>query len=274
MAYKDILVHLDPGGDIETRAMAAARLAAAQEAHLTGLFVRTPPHIPPFVQAQLGSEVMNAQMARAREAAEAAEKTFREVAERYQVPHEWRDTEGSMVEMVGLHARYADLTVVGQANPDTEEADYAVPDHLVMDGGRPVLVLPHSGTFPVLGQHILVGWSASRESARAVHDAMPLLTRAEKVTVLAVNPTAGIYGELPGADIARHLARHGVNAEAEHIHSDDVDVGSTLMTQAGDRNADMVVMGAYGHSRLRELVLGGATQQVLRYTTRPVFMSH
>src|SRR5215471_6305021 len=142
--------------------------------------------------------------------------------------------------------------------------------------GRPILVVPYVGNFADLGRRVVIGWNASREAARAVNDAMPLLTSAETVTVLTIDPREGprAHGELPGADISLHLARHGVKAEIERTVSADLPVGEVLLSRVADLGADLLVMGAYGHSRARELLLGGATRSLLRSMTLPVLMSH
>jgi nucleotide-binding universal stress UspA family protein len=145
-----------------------------------------------------------------------------------------------------------------------------------MGAGRPVLIVPYVGTFKTLGQRVLVAWNASREATRAVNDALPLLERASSVRVLSVNPRRGIagHGPIAGADMSLHLARHGVRVEAAAVNTDDVRVDDMLLSQAADAGADLIVMGAYGHSRLGEYVLGGATRHLLRQITVPVFMSH
>ena len=122
----------------------------------------------------------------------------------------------------------------------------------------------------------MLAWDAGREAARAVSDAMPFLERAEQVTVMAVNPSSGEgdHGEEPGADIALHLARHGVKAEVHQTESPDISVGDELLSRIADDGSDMLVMGAYGHTRLRELVLGGVTRSILEQMTVPVLMSH
>jgi nucleotide-binding universal stress UspA family protein len=150
------------------------------------------------------------------------------------------------------------------------------PERVTLASGRPILVVPYAGHFATLGQRVLVGWDASREATRAVGDAMPLLAAAEQVTVLAIDPQAGPggHGELPGADISLHLARHGVKAVIERTVSADVPIGDVLLSRAADLGADLLVMGAYGHSRARELLLGGATRTVLGSMTLPVLMSH
>jgi nucleotide-binding universal stress UspA family protein len=135
-----------------------------------------------------------------------------------------------------------------------------------------VLVVPYAGKFDSFGKTILLAWNGTRESARAMHDALPMLEKADKVVIYAVNESSEDH--IPGADIATHLARHNVNAEAHHTVARDISVGDALLAAVSDYGADMMVMGAYGHSRVRELALGGATRDVLNTMTVPVMMSH
>jgi nucleotide-binding universal stress UspA family protein len=137
-------------------------------------------------------------------------------------------------------------------------------------------VIPFAGDFPVIGEHVLVAWNASREATRAVADALPLLSRARAVTVLAINPRHGIggHGDVPAADIALHLARHGVRAEAAHTIATDIPDAEALLSYAADIGADLIVAGGYGHSRARELVFGGVTRSLLKEMTVPVLLSH
>jgi len=123
---------------------------------------------------------------------------------------------------------------------------------------------------------VLVAWNASREATRAVHDALPILERADLVHVMAINPDHGRagHGDIPGADICLHLSRHGVKAVCEHITADDLDPGEMLLSRAADEDCDLIVMGGYGHSRMRQLVLGGTTRQLLAHMTVPVLFSH
>ena len=147
-----------------------------------------------------------------------------------------------------------------------------------MGAGRPVLAVPYAGKFDTIGKRIVIAWDARREAARAVADAVPLLEQAESVVTLSINPhggaQAGTHGEIPGADIATHLARHGISVEAQQLVANDISVGDMLLSRLSDLTADLLVMGVYGHSRARELVLGGVTRHILNHMTVPVLLSH
>jgi nucleotide-binding universal stress UspA family protein len=276
--FKDLLVVLDTGKSCAARIDVATHLGGRHGAHVTGLYVSPPPQVPAMIESQLTPELVELQMRTLGEAQGRVQELFRRRAEVPGIATEWRAREGEPGEVGTLHARYADLAIVGQADPEADELGSTsdLPERLVLGSGRPVLVVPYVGTFKTVGQRVLVAWNASREATRAVNDAMPLLETASKVTVLAINPHPGLHGhgEVPGADIALHLARHGVRAEAASVKSDDVKVGALLLSQAADLDADLIVMGAYGHSRLRELVLGGATREILQSMTVPVFLAH
>jgi nucleotide-binding universal stress UspA family protein len=275
MGFKDILVHVDDGPRAGIRLDVALGLAARHQAHLVTLHVRSQGGHAAVIGAPFGSDL---DAALARNDAEAAIRT-RALVESRRVPDgvtlEWRDVAGDPVDEVALHARYCDLAVIGQTEPDARESR-PLADNLVLAVGRPLLVVPHSGRFSVIGRRVMLAWNASREATRAVHDAMPLLVGASVVHVIAVNPGHGRdgHGEVPGADICLHLSRHGVNAECEHIRTDDLDVGEMLLSRAADEDCDLIVMGGYGRSRLREMVLGGATRHLLEHMTIPVMLSH
>jgi nucleotide-binding universal stress UspA family protein len=274
---KDILVHVDRSKECGERLKVAIQLARTHEAHLTGAYVIPRSRIPNYLEVQVPKEILDkATAARLEEAAE-ARKTFEAACRAGGIPCEWRQAEGPAVETLALSARYADLAIVGQRNVADE--DYEVdemPDRFILSAGRPVLVVPYAGVFPRVGQAVVVSWDASRLATRAVNDALPILRKAEKVHLLAINPEGGRegHGDVPGADIGLHLARHGVKAEASSIRAEDIDIGDALLSRAADFGADLIVMGAYGHSRWRELVLGGVTRHLLNHMTAPVFMSH
>ncbi len=273
--FKDILVQVDDSARAAIRLDLARGLADVHQAHLVALNVRFRSAMPVAVTAQLGGE-MDQILARIDAEAAARAKALvdsRPLAAGTTV--EWRDVRGDAVESVALHARYCDLVVVGQTSAE-DEAARPLADSLLLAVGRPVLVVPYAGTFPTVGRRVLVAWNASREATRAVHDALPILERADLVHVIAINPGHGMagHGDIPGADICLHLSRHGVNAVCEHIASDDVDVGDMLLSRAADEDSDLIVMGGYGHSRMREMVLGGTTRHLLKHMTVPVILSH
>ena len=224
MALKDLLVHLDTTARCATRLEVAARLAVQHGAHLTGLHVIDIPSANyfygaamPFVPAN-PEEIVERIRAEATEAAGPVEAAFRDCLRRNGIAGEWRMVEGAPPATVGLHARYADLTVVGQPNRDEPQDADAVTETAVMTSGRPVLAIPFAGEFPTIGERVLVAWNASREAARALNDALPLLLGAKQVTVLAINPQRGVggHGDVPAADIALHLARHGLGVPPIH----------------------------------------------------------
>ena len=279
MAYKDLLVHVDDTRSCAARVQAAVDLAVAHEAHLTGVYIVADPSPAAFVSGYVPPDLLDTLQQHARERAEAALARFAEVAGRNQISFETRIDRvlyTAVADALTTHARYADLAIVGQADPKDGEAPSYLPEEVTLGSGRPSLVIPYIGPGPTLGQRVTVAWDASREAARAVNDALPILERAQTVDVVTVNPTEAPFGhgEEPGADIALHLARHGIKVEARRIEARDLDAANTILSHIADRGSDLLVMGAYGHSRLRELVLGGVTRTILRDMTVPVLMAH
>ena len=284
--FKDILVHLDDGPRSAVRLNIAAALARAHGAHLTGFYVVDVPGSDMFYGAGMpfaaggGLDRMVADLrleAAARGAATG--ETFRDRLRLENLEGAFRRVEGETTDLLPLHARYADLTILGQPNEDEPyrgASSDAVLVNVLMSSGRPILAIPYAGTFETVGTRVLVAWNASREATRAVNDALPLLTSATKVTVLAVNPRRGVegHGEVPAADICLHLARHGVNAEAAHTIANDIGEGDALLSYAADIGADLIVCGGYGHSRAREMVFGGVTRTLLQEMTVPMLLSH
>lgn len=278
MSIKDILVYLDTGAACAERVNVALRIAKAYDARLIGLFVRSLPYVPHFVAAQIGPDIYETQKRVAEREEMLVRKSFLDRCAEAGQSGEWRSDEGDMTETVCLHSKYVDLVIIGQFNPegDHREGEMGLADNVVIDAGRPVLVVPYAGKFPKVGTRIMVGWNASRESVRAAHDALPFLKRAEAVEVVAANPqdAEGVHGDIPCAAICSHLSRHGVPAVAKTIYAEDMKVGEMLLSRAADDSIDMIVMGAYGRSRFRELILGGVTRHLLGHMTVPVLMSH
>lgn len=276
MSIKDILVHVTDGPECAARLDAAISLAQAHEAHLTGLYTMWIPPMPSYIAAEVGSDIVARQRALYEERMHDAEQAFRARADAAGVSSEWRHSESNRAQGLLLHARYCDLVLMGRHGEGAEPSVNLV-EHVVLSSGKPVLVLPDAGAPRGLGRHVMVAWNLSREAVRAIDAALPLLAAAERVDVIAVDPQiddGAAHGEVPGADLCVHLARHGVRAEAQAVASGRHDVGQTLLERATADGADLLVMGAYGHARWRELVLGGATAHVLRHADIPLLMAH
>ncbi len=279
MTYRNLLVQLDDTRSCAGRVAFAVELAARHDAHLTGLYVIAEPSPSSFAQGfppELMSELQQAARARA----DAALERFAEAARRDQIAFETRIDRVLYTEIadaVATSARYVDLAILGQHDPDDALSNPRyLPEEVVLGGGRPVLILPYIGPARTFGERVIVAWDASREAARAVNDALPLLRQARQVGVVSVNPRPWPFGhgEEPGADIGLHLARHGVKVEVQRIEAQDVDPANAILSHVADQSADLLVMGAYGHSRIREFVLGGVTRTILAEMTVPVLMSH
>lgn len=276
MSYKTILVHIDHGKRCAVRVDVAIRLARQHDAHLVALQAMAPFEPPGYVLAQMGPAMVEAHRhVAATELAQTEGEFTRQVSAAGLRNVELRAAIDDPIDAMTLHARYADLVVIGQADAaDGSHLARDFPERLVLACGRPVLILPNVGSFATLGKRILVAWNPSREATRAVTDAIPLLRLADAVHVMAVNPKAGEHGTVAGADIGLYLARHGVRVEVNTDHGAEIDVGNELLSRAADLDADLIVMGGYGHSRLKEWVLGGATRTILESMTAPVLMSH
>jgi nucleotide-binding universal stress UspA family protein len=177
-------------------------------------------------------------------------------------------------ENFGAMARRFDLSVVGQAEPGKVAPEELIVEGALFGSGRPVVVVPYIQKSGVRLDRVMVCWDASRAAARAVADAMPLLARAKAVDVVIVASERPKSDEIPGADIGQHLARYNLNVEVKRIVTTETDVANTLLSHAADTAADFIVMGGYGHSRLREFILGGVTRGILASMTVPALMSH
>jgi nucleotide-binding universal stress UspA family protein len=279
MTYRTLVVHLDAGARASERLEIACGLAARFEAHLVGLFALAPLPVP-FAFAGTAGAVLEVESRWRDQAAAKARLAFEKAAGAHGVSRlEWRESQVEPLRAMLLSARYADLVVLGQHESTAADAAARVPlnfvEDTVLSAGRPALVVPYAGRFTRVGDRVLLAWNSGREAARAVSDALPFLQLARHVEVVAFDPNSSDadHGEQPGADIALYLARHGVKATAAQQHA-GIDVGEQILSRAADSDADLIVMGAYGHSRTRELVLGGATRTVLGAMTVPVLFSH
>jgi len=261
MAIKHILVPVSGTDADEARLDEAIALAKASGADVTALHVKPRPAVYPVGPAgDIPVTLIEEQEREIEARARRAEAKVLTKAEEARVDIEWHCEEGDVASVIGTHARYADLIV---ASPDLTR-------DLVFESGAPVLAFPKAAK-PARPKHALIAWNGSRESARAVHDVMPLIENIEQVDVLVIDPPED---RAIGADLARSLGRHGIAAEVRERKSEKRDVGELLLEEAKISGADLLVMGAYGHSRLREWVFGGATETALEEAAIPVLLSH
>lgn len=276
MSLTTILVHLANDEDHRSRLQVAYGLARRHDAHVTALYVATPVGMPPAIEGRGASRgYLEQATARARDRARAMEQDFAEWRDVHGMAGEWRTEEGPHLDLLARHSLYADLAIVSQCAPGSleEMLTDALPDHLAMVGACATLVLPKgfAASDQAPGRRVLVAWKPDRGCARAVRDALPLLQAAESVTVLQVAPTAAEL--VSGRRLVDWLARHGVTATPQRAERHGA-IAETLYAEAAAGGCDLLVMGAYGRSRLSELVLGGATRDVLSGAPLPVLMSH
>jgi nucleotide-binding universal stress UspA family protein len=255
----------------------AGVLAQEHGARLIGVFMQPEPAVTPaemFARGKGIGNVIEAHQSQLEEIEADHRSLFEAVVRRHEIRSEWRSSP-YLNSDVGVHAHYADLVVVARPDPAGQAAGPpGLVESLVLSSGRPIIVLPPRSTASRV-RRILVGWNGRREAIRAVADALPLLARAEAVEVLVVDHERhpASHGQEPGADIARYLARHGAQVEVRRLSSGGGDVGRLLLSQAAAFGADLVVMGAYGHSHLNAWMFGSVTRTVLREAGLPVLMS-
>jgi len=271
MALKDLLVDLSI--DSEATRDVAIVLARQFGAHLVGLHVTETNMVPGYTSIEMRETLIKLSEQRVEEQVAAAKDKFERAVAGASLSTEWRAVRGPAAGHLTLQARYADLVVVSQ--PEGMQRDTV--DHLLLAVGRPVLLVPRFGKFPEIGKRVLVAWDESRESARAINDAMPFLQTAASVTVIAVasqqDANAG-GGSAASRDLSHHLARHGIKVESSYDISGELAVADILLSRASDLGSDLIVMGAYGHARIREIIMGGVTRSILQHMTVPILMSH
>jgi nucleotide-binding universal stress UspA family protein len=273
---KDIVVNLglgehDPAGTF------AVSLAEAFEAHLLGVAFAYEPVIPGSVMGGIPPDFIEAQRAESEQKARAAITRFEAAAKRSNLSAESRILTASIsgaADQLGRIGRRFDMIVVGQPDRDAGVPDEIIDEGVLFESGRPVIFVPYIFKGAVKLDRVMVCWDGSRAAARAVADSLPLLKKAKQVEIVIVASGRPKSDEVPGADLGQHLARHGLKVDVKRITSPDIDVPSTILSYAADSSADLIVMGGYGHSRLREFVLGGVTRGLLESMTVPVLMSH
>jgi len=275
MSYKTILVHCDAGKPVTARLGVALDLTRRFDAHLVGVYVRPRFEAPIFADGSLAMD----QLYRAYESEVKTDEgtvaaAFTGALGAADLSSEWRVADGYADEVLAELAHGADLVIVGQR--ETEPAAGTPPDlaeRLALHTERPVLVVPHIGVEAPIGKNVLLCWNGHREAGRAASGALPILKKAAKVTVLAIDPPNEEQGK-PAADVVEWLTRHGVKAALVRDTAADIDIGDIILSRAADEAADLVVMGVYGHSRMREMVMGGVSRTVLASMTVPVRVAH
>ncbi len=287
MALKDFLVYVDQTEDSFVRLRLAVDLAIRNDSRLTAIFVRewNRDQLDLRKAAELGlvsAAALDSLDQRIKTSIDAVAERLRSALEALTKNHdlvaELRCVDGVASVVIPQHARYADLCILGQDEPKgPASVNYTFGEHLLFVTGRPALFVPPLKSLQTLGRHIVVAWNASRPSARSANDALPLIERAERTTVLMINSSdiARAHDGLPGEQIAEHLRRHG--AAADVVQIDDVpadSVADRLQAEAHALGADLIVAGAFGHPRLWEKLLGGVTYDLLARMSLPIFMSH
>lgn len=280
MSYKTILVHFSTEKQAAELLNVACRVSVKNNAHVIGLFVIPKFEVNPSVAAYVPAELLTSHKKYHLKEAEKVQALFDKATEAEGLSSEWRLMESSTPSITSLvidQALRSDLVVVRQVDDEGDDAFIKdVPAEIVLGSGRPVLIVPNKGHFESIGSHPMIAWNGGREAARAAFDALPFLKNADKVSVHWVN-TEGKSSDknnLQGVDLAACLARHGVNVDVERSEKEGLSVGKGLLAHAVEEQADLIVMGGYGHSRTRELIFGGATQHILDHATLPVLMSH
>jgi len=274
---KDIVVNLPVGAKHDVASDFAVSVARAFEAHLAAVAFAYDPVVPGSLFDGAVAGIIQAARAEAEQAAQAAIAKFEDAARRNGLSAESGRLGSGFAGAADLFARIArrfDISIVAQAEPDAIGPEKLIAEAALFESGRPALIVPYIQKAGLKLDRVMVCWDGSRNAARAIGDGLPFLARATAVEVFTVTGEPGKSSDVPGADIAHHLARHGLKVEIERVVARDMDVSSMILSRAADNGTDFIVMGGYGHSRLREFVLGGATRGILTSMTVPVLMSH
>lgn len=273
MAFKEILLHLDASESVEARINVAVELAQRYNAHIKGLYILSHTLVPAYTEVMVGVEQIEEQLAElARKEAKRIEQQFLSAAQAVDVKAECLCVQGDAISLTSRYAHYCDLVIMGQAERNSQFLDAeGLADHVILMAGKPVLVVPYIGVNKNFGQRVMIAWNGGREGTRAVHDALPLLQQAKSVEIATVDMEDG---ERLSQYLRDYLAIHNIRATCHHFPARDIEIGAMLLSRVADEGIDLMVMGAYGHSRFRELMLGGVTLHLLKHMTVPVLMSH
>jgi nucleotide-binding universal stress UspA family protein len=274
---KDIIVNLTTGADGGPAGDYAVSVADAFAAHIAAIAFVYDPIVPVSGTGYIPAELIETQQADNQNSAKAAIDKFTATTSRVGVSAEPITLAASLAgagDHFGRLARRFDLAIVGQPAPDSGSVEEIIAEATLFESGRPLIVVPYIQKAPLKLDLVMACWDGSRPAARAIADAMPFLAKAKRVELVIVSNERGKQDEIAGADMGQHLARHGLKVEVKRMDSGNVDVADVLLSHAADSGTDFIVMGGYGHSRLREFVLGGVTHSIMRSMTVPVLMSH
>jgi nucleotide-binding universal stress UspA family protein len=276
-AFKRILVHVDRDKRSDQRVEMAVALATRFGGKMTGVYVSRPVLPPAIAMGALPPAFFADQEKLLQEEVDDAMRRYLDHVIRKGLEGDWHCVREASVPALRRLARYADLAIVGQTDPDVPEELIAVrPEELALGSGRPVLVMPYIGATVGIGKRVAIAWDGSREAARAVVDALPILVGAESVWAVSIDARTGGTTDpsQPAEDLCHFLGDHGISAKPDNLQTDGVSKADVLLSRLSDLGADLLVMGCYGHSRVRELVLGGMTRGILQHMTVPVLLSH
>jgi nucleotide-binding universal stress UspA family protein len=274
---KDLVVNLGGGGTPDVTADYAIAMAKTYGAHVVGVAFVYEPVIPGSLLGGIPTDLIEVQRDENAKAARAAVANFEAAAKGRDVSAETRLLDASIAgasDLFGRIARRFDIAVVGQAPREQGVSEELLIEGALFGSGRPVIVVPQTQKAPIKLDKVMICWDGSRPAARAIGDAIPLLERAKTIEILVVTGERDKSGEITGTNMKRHLARHGINVEIKRIAVGNADVQTAILAHAADIAADFIVMGGYGHSRLREFILGGVTRSILKSMPVPVLMSH
>lgn len=275
--FKRILIHVGRDRSNTARVDLGAHLADRFGGRIIGAYL-SPLIIPAaFAAGEFPTESLVEQEKLAQENIDIVKRKFLDQAASKGLQGEWHCFRDAGVSKLRRLARYTDIAIVGQVDPDMpEEALSFRPEDLILASGRPTIVVPYIGALGQITRSIVIAWDGRREAARAVGDALPLLREAQSVQILSIDlrPEGASDADGSAPDLIGFLADHGVEAKSHLLASGDIGAADLLLSQLTDLGADLLVMGCYGHSRVRELFLGGMTKEILRHMTVPVFMSH
>lgn len=274
---QDVVVNLGGGGAHDSTAAFALSLAKAFDAHTAGVAFVYEPVIPGSLLGGIPTDLIEVQREENAKAAKAAVDHFEAAAKTAGVAFETRLLDASIAgasDLFGRIARRFDMAVVGQADPSQGVSEELLIEGALFGSGRPVIIVPQAAPAATMKlDHVMVCWDGSRPAARAIGDAIPLLRRAKAVQIVVVTGERDKSGEITGTNMKRHLGRHGIAVDIHRI-AGNVEAQTAILAHAKDSGADFLVMGGYGHSRLREFILGGVTRSILKAMPVPVLMSH